>query len=159
MFWKLFSVFAILAIMPLLMSCSMTAPAGHLSEVEKSVLVQHLIDQEDFLGLFENAPQISDKSTQGGYSVTEPVQSYFSTHCKNLEDIFDVLSSAGFTLTGDMIDRSKSYRKNGYTEVYGAERHASKLPSLYSSRKYTVMLYIKNGYIDHIIATSYPISL
>ena len=141
------------------LAACVSSPPERLSEAEKTHLAQQLIDRGDFLGLFENADKINDSSAGGGYFVTTSVQSYFDQHCENLQEVLNVLREAGFSVTGNIIDRSKSFKEQGYTEVYGAERRASKLPSFYSSRNYSVMLYLKQGRIDKVIATSAPLSL
>lgn len=156
--------FPAVAALMLLCSCAAGHSTKQLSTEDKERVVQRLIDNRDFTGIFEKAYEVGTLHQDGGgnYLVSDAVMAYVRTCCTNREDAIALLKANGFKVyTGGVYDpQSKGpYQETTpYDERIFAER-LTPIIRLYAWKTYRVNLYLEQGQVVRVLAHAFPDAL
>ncbi len=128
-----------------------------MTPIKKQQVVQQLIAENNFIGLFERADEISD-SADRPYLINEAATTYIEACCNYKAAVLALLEKNHFNISGNMVDAYKhaaadEVRRTGADEVYSAERRVNRFSlNFIAYRSYEVIVFLRKGSIKKVVA-------
>lgn len=123
--------------------------------------INNLNATEDFGAIFEEPATFASRKLDSGYDLTPAVTKFIRQCCDDREEALSLLRENGFKVSKNIVDAfadesaKYDYRKQGYDEVYGAEKQTKFHPIYPVYINNQVTIFISQGSIREIAAFSF----
>jgi hypothetical protein len=123
--------------------------------------IDDLVANDNFDVIFKDPSDFANRKLDSGYDLTDAVTKYVRACCNDKERALSLLRNHGFTISKNIVDvftgenAKYDYRKQGYDEVYGAEKQTDFHPMYPVYTNNQVTIFIRHGIIVKVAAFSF----
>ena len=138
--------FAALSLIIFLTGCASELPAP-LAEDKKERLMDTLIAQNNFMGIFDHRNELVDVTPGREKHLSRPVRQFILHCCEEKARAIKLLEKNGF-----IVSPMKDWTTKGYDEAYHGKR-LSRPVSFITATQYHVSLYLNNGKVQKVTSS------